>query len=255
MKTAILCLLMLLSNVAIAQDNRSIASGNASNSIELDKLQKAVARIENEIQNKSDSLAILREKIKHIENQEYLTEFNLLAREFSCFTTLRMPGDIQEASTTWAATITYLNEGDTIQITDYNDGYWKASKGQIFGYIHDILLTQTEEVKVLKAELERQNADLLEKEKAEKLEQYNALNLRKRKDYEKSIILTYGDEIGKKLLGGDYWIGMTKEMARISLGNPNEINRTVGSWGVHEQWVYSSLYLYFEDGKLTSYQN
>ena len=48
---------------------------------------------------------------------------------------------------------------------------------------------------------------------------------------------------------------MTRELATISLGSPNDINRTVGSWGVHEQWVYYNLYLYFENGILTSYQN
>ena len=48
---------------------------------------------------------------------------------------------------------------------------------------------------------------------------------------------------------------MDREMATISLGSPNDINRTVGSWGVHEQWVYNKIYLYFENGKLNSYQN
>ncbi len=47
---------------------------------------------------------------------------------------------------------------------------------------------------------------------------------------------------------------MTTEMARASLGNPENINKSVGVWGVNEQWVYSRLYLYFEDGIMTSYQ-
>ena len=44
-------------------------------------------------------------------------------------------------------------------------------------------------------------------------------------------------------------------MALISLGKPDDINRTVGSWGVNEQWVYGRNYYYFENGKLTSYQD
>ena len=48
---------------------------------------------------------------------------------------------------------------------------------------------------------------------------------------------------------------MNREMATISLGRPKDINRTVESWGVHEQWVYDGIYLYFENGKVTSYQN
>lgn len=59
---------------------------------------------------------------------------------------------------------------------------------------------------------------------------------------------------------GKIRIGMTKEQARLSWGEPNSINRTVGSWGVHEQWVWeykysSNTYLYFENGILTSFQD
>jgi hypothetical protein len=48
---------------------------------------------------------------------------------------------------------------------------------------------------------------------------------------------------------------MTDEMVRLSWGSPRDINRSVGSWGVHEQWVYYSSYLYFENGILTSWQD
>jgi len=71
------------------------------------------------------------------------------------------------------------------------------------------------------------------------------------------IISRYGEEIGEKLINGYYWLGITDKMARISLGLPDDINKSVGSWGVHEQWIYKKydLYLYFENGVLTSYQN
>lgn len=52
------------------------------------------------------------------------------------------------------------------------------------------------------------------------------------------------------------FIGMTKNMVELSWGFPEEINESIGSWGIHEQWVYPSYqYLYFENGKLTSIQN
>ena len=49
---------------------------------------------------------------------------------------------------------------------------------------------------------------------------------------------------------------MTTEMAIESLGYPSDINKSVTSWGVHEQWIYDSkeLYIYFENGILRSYQ-
>ena len=50
-------------------------------------------------------------------------------------------------------------------------------------------------------------------------------------------------------------IGMTTDMVRYAWGRPERVNRTVGSYGVHEQWVYGRTYLYFEDGVMTSFQD
>lgn len=53
-------------------------------------------------------------------------------------------------------------------------------------------------------------------------------------------------------------IGMTREQAIAGWGRPRDINRTSGTFGVHEQWVYGeygSGYLYFEDGVLSTIQN
>lgn len=58
-------------------------------------------------------------------------------------------------------------------------------------------------------------------------------------------------------IGDKYvFIGMGSEEARRVWGKPDNINSTSGTWGVHEQWVYSQTqtYLYFENGKLTSWQ-
>lgn len=57
------------------------------------------------------------------------------------------------------------------------------------------------------------------------------------------------------ILSGLIRIGMTAPQVRASWGSPIDVNRTVGSWGVHEQWVYGSHYVYFEDGILTSFQD
>lgn len=51
------------------------------------------------------------------------------------------------------------------------------------------------------------------------------------------------------------YLGMTSTELRSKWFRPDDINRTVGSWGVHEQWVYSNVYFYFEDGILTSWQD
>jgi len=78
--------------------------------------------------------------------------------------------------------------------------------------------------------------------------------IQKKRDYIKKngIDKVKADNILKGMVS----IGMTTEDVEVSWGKPKDINRSVGAWGVHEQWVYgSSNYLYFENGKLTSWQD
>jgi len=73
------------------------------------------------------------------------------------------------------------------------------------------------------------------------------------------------EEIKTCIKEGKLRIGMTKEEVIASWGKPIDVNKTVGPGGVHEQWVYNACwydpnpryttYLYFEDGKLISWQD
>lgn len=56
---------------------------------------------------------------------------------------------------------------------------------------------------------------------------------------------------------GGVSIGMTAEQVRKSnWGNPRSVNRTTGTYGVHEQWVYGDgNYIYLENGRVTAIQN
>ena len=65
----------------------------------------------------------------------------------------------------------------------------------------------------------------------------------------------FGASNANLILEGIVQIGMTKAMCEESWGTPDDINKSIGSWGIHEQWVYGNSYLYFEDNKLTSIQN
>ncbi len=75
------------------------------------------------------------------------------------------------------------------------------------------------------------------------------------------------------ILNGDILIGMTAEQVLASRGRPYKINRSTGSYGIHEQWVMITFtpgvisaygldkkapryaYIYFENGKVTSWQS
>lgn len=74
-------------------------------------------------------------------------------------------------------------------------------------------------------------------------------------DYKKSLIVKYGQKDATRILEKKIWIGMTKDMLKLSWGSPDDINRTVTSYTVHEQWVYGDVYVYVEDGIVTSWQD
>lgn len=65
----------------------------------------------------------------------------------------------------------------------------------------------------------------------------------------------WSDRVWESIENNKIFIGMTKEQAIFSWGEPLKINKTVGSWGAHEQWVYGSQNLYFENGILMSFQS
>lgn len=65
----------------------------------------------------------------------------------------------------------------------------------------------------------------------------------------------YGAANAVLILEGKVRLGMTKKMCEEAWGHPYSKNKSIGSWGIHEQWIYGNSYLYFEGDKLTSIQN
>lgn len=47
-------------------------------------------------------------------------------------------------------------------------------------------------------------------------------------------------------------IGMTYQEVKDCLGEPNDINTTITKYGTRQQWVYYSIYVYFQNGVVTS---
>lgn len=63
------------------------------------------------------------------------------------------------------------------------------------------------------------------------------------------------EEVWAVIEKGEVFVGMTAEQARMSLGEPKEINRTITGNILSEQWVYrTGSYLYFKNGMLTGIQ-
>jgi len=102
---------------------------------------------------------------------------------------------------------------------------------------------------------ERLAQEAREQEEREREAKLEAARL---KEQEKKIA-KYPKAIQQLIRLGRVRIGMTAAQARLSWGEPDSVNRSSGSWGTHEQWVYGTdiqrQYLYFENGRLTSIQN
>jgi hypothetical protein len=224
-------------------------------------LKNDIFRLENEIKMKSDSLNVAKSQLK--------TFFLSIDFNSELFAVIEISCSINQEHG-WGNILTMLYKNDTVSIIDYCDsGYWYVEKNWVRGYINEIYFKKSDSLESYKAQWKLKEAAMepvRERAKQESIKlrdaqlkatnkQKEETNKQKEEARRSRIIKTYGNEIGQKILERKFWIGMTNKMAKESLGNPDEINRTVGSWGVHEQWVYGNTYLYFENSVLTSYQN
>ena len=72
--------------------------------------------------------------------------------------------------------------------------------------------------------------------------------------YEMSWEEAYGSTLGQFYSKYPIRLGMTEEDVLARRGEPDDKNYSIGSWGIHVQWVYSGSYYYFENGILTAKQ-
>lgn len=68
------------------------------------------------------------------------------------------------------------------------------------------------------------------------------------------------EEMWDKIRRNELWLGMTKEQVIVTMYDTDKKNRSIGPWGVKEQWIYfvtpnKNIYLYFENDELTSWQD
>lgn len=141
-------------------------------------------------------------------------------------TTTNAEAEIQNKPELRGEIIGSIQKGVEVKLFEFVDGYWLIERASLRGYIDAIYLNE--------------NTDIQEKRKEEE---------------NKRIIEKYGPEIGGKILHHEVWIGMSIEMARLSIGNhPNVSKKRKSKFG-DERWVYKSKYLDFEDSILVGWKN
>ena len=189
---------------------------------ELDRLKKTKQDLMQIRDKISDSLKIIDVRINYLQSQ--IKPVENVKTEFSV-TSTRSAAKIKNKPDVMADVIGTISADQMVKVFDYFNGYFLVEKDSLKGFTSEIYLYK------------------------------NAFMIRLINDQDKNeIIKKYGQAISNRIFIHDIWIGMTSDMAILSIGRPTDINRTVGSWGVDEQWVYDKMYLYFSNGKLTSWQ-
>ena len=253
MKNFAAILFLLLISILFLPSQEIKAQENSKNQIQ--NLNKLKQRLESIIKVKQDSLILINQQIDRIPQDELLLKLKAQPEGMVFKATLRMSGKIRKENDPNSVILTMVNENDTVLLTDYIGEYWIVNKGPYYGYINDIYINKTPELKTFKDAIAERSGRIALKKEEVFTEKEKATIDKIAKERKDLLIKKFGKENGEKINSGYYWIGMSKDMAIESLGKSEAINSTVGSWGINEQWVYYSLYLYFDNGVLTSYQS
>lgn len=206
---------------------------------EVEELQNVKKEILEKIEVLNDSIKSIDYSIAKMKSKE----FNKLINDSSIVARATKYAELKKTPEKDGETILTLKEYKEVTITDYNYPFFSVCTDSICGYMEDTWFL-SEKMKNLAITMHE--------------EKYRQTKNKNRSDeiaLEKSHIKKYGSKTYSKLKEGRRWIGMTKEMAIIAYGYPNSDNKSVGSWVVHNQWVYDNMNLYFEDGVLTSWQD
>jgi len=106
-----------------------------------------------------------------------------------------------------------------------------------------------EKMEVEEIEKQRKESILKEQEEQKRL-------ILEKNQFESEMIKKYGSRIGKLIADSKVIIGMSKEICKLSWGEPYDVNRTITKNIKFEQWVYSmGNYLYFENNILVAIQD
>lgn len=68
------------------------------------------------------------------------------------------------------------------------------------------------------------------------------------------IMKKYGKKVGKQIVNGQVWKGMTEKMLEDSWGKPDKITKNKEKWGLFTQWYYGDITYFFRDGIMTDWE-
>lgn len=118
----------------------------------------------------------------------------------------------------------------------------KARYNQIFDSLTTRKSSLTEEKSNLLAEIDSLNNLLVEMEE------------RCKSARSEKVIRKYGRDVGKRILQGQVWKGMSEKMLEESWGKPDRITKNKEKWGTFTQWYYGDITYFFRDGEMIDWE-
>jgi vacuolar-type H+-ATPase subunit I/STV1 len=202
---------------------------------QLDKINQSIASFE-------------QKKLQAIKKEKYSAGVPIYCRN---------PTKLYQERKTWSTIIDTIPKSMTLLAYDYESNYYFVEFDTLYGFVFamDIETVERRTERLEKEAVKRRNK---QQERNRQVAQNSADREAQRKKQEarrQTLIAKYGNSIGDKLSRKEIWLGMAKELVRESRGEPSKVNRSIGSWGEHEQWVYPNANLYIRNGILSSWQD
>lgn len=147
-----------------------------------------------------------------------------------------------------------IKKGETVDVLDIVKDYYLVNyKGDI-GYVSELFIYDADLIEIKK---QRKTEELSKETEHQKQAQDNKKIAEEKRKV--MLIEQYGELRAAMILRSKVCVGMSKDEAIASWGSPDEVNKTTGTYGVHEQWVYKgknykNRYLYLESGILKTIQ-
>lgn len=207
---------------------------------QIDSLTKRKSDIEKE-------LALINQEIQS--KNKFLTEVKV--QEFEKSLTIKSMKDINALDSKSIATgnkIFVIKKNEDFTLLNFDTDFYLVNYKDQKGYVYYVYLNGISGIEDYKSYWTKKNEENRQLEKQRELAEKKSGRLQK-------LTQKFGSENAFKIINKKIWIGMTDEMTRESIGNPEKVNRSTYSSGTHEQWIYKDKYVYFENGILTSWQD
>jgi hypothetical protein len=241
-KLAILAMLMIF--------NISNSIGQSENTI---SLKNKIDSLENQIKFNDSRIVILNKSNESLNNilKPLLKEYKeRLLKENGGEIYICVVGTLLYEKPDGGKSKSQIRTGNKVNVIEVLENYYKVYFESDSGYVNKTGFKSAKQIEQENNSINQQQ--IAEEERIKRYEKQREIELIEKRT---NLIKKYGEKIGQKIFQEEIWIGMTSEMVIDSQGRPKDINKTVGSWGVHEQWVYeNNTYLYLENDRLTSWQ-